>query len=73
MCPRSFAMASEVFCVLGLGLEPRVLDSTSGSKLIRNSYSGTAATEPQPCGHSFAQTIDDSDHPHKSIVGNSKT
>ena len=69
--PRS--LASEFFCVLGLGLEPRVFDSTSGSKLIRNSYSDTAATELQPCGHSFAQTLDDSDHPHKSIVGNSKT
>ena len=30
----SLALASESFCVLGLGLKPCVLDSTSGNDLI---------------------------------------
>ena len=32
----SLALASDIFCVLGLGLEPCVLDSTSGFKHILN-------------------------------------
>ena len=33
----SLALASDFFCVLGLGLEPCVLDSTSGNYLRLNS------------------------------------
>ena len=32
----SLALASDFFCVLGLGLEPCVLDSTSGHNLLTN-------------------------------------
>ena len=32
----SLALASDFFCVLGLGLEPCVLDSTSGSNIIKS-------------------------------------